>query len=248
MIINGFPGSPPIKPGIPYIDITAGLFAAVGILTALYHRQRTGQGQAIDVSLFDTAFFAVQSVGALLVYTLYDEIRRNIGNLGFHSYNTCFKAKDRWIQIATGTNGIFRRFARAIGREGLIDDPKFKNDMDRFRNADALDVIANEWAKDKMSEDIIKLFEKARIPCSTVNDVSEAAKDPQVTAREMIKVLDHPGVGNIPVPGLPVKLSLTPGEIRSPSPGLGEHNEEIYGGLLGLSPATILELNRSGVI
>lgn len=248
MVINGFRGSPPIKAGLPYIDINAGLFAAVGILIALYNREKTGQGQAIDVSLFDTAFFAVQSVGVLLVSEIYKEIRTQIGNRGFHSYNTCFKAKDRWIQIASATNGIWRRFAKAIGREDLTDDPRFKNDMDRFRNGEVLDSIVNEWAKDKMSKDIIQLFEKARVPCSTVNDVAEAAKDPQVKAREMIKLVNYPGVGEIPVPGIPVKLSLTPGEIKSPSPKIGEHNEEIYGGLLGFSPAQISELKQNGVI
>jgi len=248
MVINGFPGDPPVKPGIPYIDITAGLFAALGVLLALYHRKNTGVGQAIDVSLFDVAFFATQSTGALLLYKIFGEIRKQIGNRGFHSYNGCFKAKDRWIQIATPTNSIWKRFVRAIGREDMVKDPKFKNDMDRFYNADLIDPIVKEWAGEKTSDEIINLLQKARVPCSVVNTIDQLLDDPQVKAREMIKIIDYPELGKIPIPGIPMKLSCTPGDIKTPSPKLGEHNKEIYCGFLGFSSQKLSRLKREGII
>jgi len=104
MPLNGFPGDPPLKPGLPYIDVTSGLCAAIGVILALYHREKTGKGQSIDVSLFDTALFANQSVGNLMLYQLFGEIRQQIGNRGFHSFNGCFKAKDKWVMVATATN------------------------------------------------------------------------------------------------------------------------------------------------
>jgi len=248
LVINGFPGDPPLKTGIPYIDVSSGLCAALGVLLALYYREKTGRGQAIDVSLFDTAFFATQSVGTLLLYTLFGEIRKQIGNRGFHSYNGCFKAKDRWVQIATPTNSIWKRFLRAIGREDMANDPRFKNDMERFYNADHIDPIVNEWVENRTAEEVIDLLQKARVPCGVVNTIDQLLTDPQVKAREMIKFMDYPELGKIPVPGIPIKLSLTPGSINTPSPKLGEHNEEVYGGLLGFSPEKLFKLNQEGII
>lgn len=141
MPLNGFPGDPPIKPGIPYIDIATGLNAAVGILLALYHREKTGEGQSVDVSLFDTASFATQSVGTLLLYHILGETRNQIGNRGFHSFNGCFQAKDDWVFVATATNSIWKRFMRAIGREDMAEDPRFQSDMDRFNNADLINRL-----------------------------------------------------------------------------------------------------------
>lgn len=248
LVINGFPGDPPLKTGIPYIDVSSGLCAALGVLLALYYREKTGRGQAIDVSLFDTAFFATQSVGTLLLYILTGEIRKQIGNRGFHSYNGCFKARDRWVQIATPTNSIWKRFLRAIGREDMANDPRFKNDMERFYNADHIDPIVKEWVENRTADEVINLLQKARVPCGVVNTIDQSLTDPQVKAREMIKFMDYPKLGKIPVPGIPIKLSLTPGSINTPSPKLGEHNEEVYGGLLGFSPEKLFKLNQEGVI
>jgi len=248
MVINGFPGDPLLKTGIPYIDVSSGLFAALGVLLALYYREKMGRGQAIDVSLFDTAFFATQSVGTLLLYILTGEIRKQIGNRGFHSYNGCFKAKDRWVQIATPTNSIWKRFLRAIGREDMSHDPRFKNDMERFYNADHIDPIVKEWVEQRAAEEVISLLQRARVPCGVVNTIDQSLTDPQVKAREMIKFLDYPELGKIPVPGIPIKLSLTPGSINTPSPKLGEHNEEVYGGLLGFSPEKLFGLKQEGII
>jgi CoA:oxalate CoA-transferase len=137
---------------------------------------------------------------------------------------------------------------RAIGREELISDPKFQNDMDRFYQADLIDSMIKDWFEARTMEEIVQTLQKARVPCGVVKTVDQLIDDPQVKAREMVKFLDYPQLGEIPVPGIPIKLSLTPGTIDMPSPGLGEHNQEIYSELLGFGPEKLSELRKKGII
>lgn len=248
MFLNGFPGDPPIKTTVTNIDVSTGLMAAIGVLTALYHRERTGMGQAIDVSLFDTASFATQALGTLLLHHLYGEIRMQVGNKGFHSYAGCHKARDKWIMINPATNTIWKRFTRAIGKPEMANDPRFATDMDRFRNAALIDPAVKGWVEQRSVAEILAVLDKARIPCSAVNTIDEALQDPQVAARDMIVRLDYPGLGRLPIPGLPIKLSLTPASIDSPAPRLGEQNEDVYRDLLGFTPERLERLRADDVI
>lgn len=248
MVLNGFPGDPPVKTTVTHIDVSTGLMATIGVLIALLHRNKTGLGQAIDVSLFDTASFATQALGALLLHHLYGEIRTQVGNRGFHSYAGCHKAKDTWVMINPATNTIWKRFTRAIGRPEMAKDPRFATDMDRFRNAGQIDPFVKEWVEQRSAANVLATLDEARIPCSVVNTVADASTDPQVVARAMIEYLDYPGLGSLPIPGLPIKCSLTPGHISDPAPRLGEHNREVYGGLLGFSPEKLDALKKQGVI
>ncbi len=249
MMLTGFPGDPPLKTTVTYNDLGAGTYAALGIVMALYHRERTGKGQFIDVSLFDMAFFATQCMGALLLYKVYGEVRRQVGNRGFHSYLGCFKAKDGWIFLSGTTNPIWKRLMRAIGREDMAKDPRFsKNDMVRFDQADQIDQVIKEWVAPRTVAEVIHVLQEARVPCGVVNTVDKLEDDPQVAARKMIVDMEYPGLGHIPIPGMPVKLSLTPGEIRSRAPEIGEHNEEIYCNLLGFSQEELSRLKEGGMI
>jgi crotonobetainyl-CoA:carnitine CoA-transferase CaiB-like acyl-CoA transferase len=249
MILTGFPGDPPLKTTITYNDIGAGNYAALGIMMALYHRERTGKGQFIDVSLLDVAFFATQCMGSLLLYKVYGEIRRQVGNRGFHSYLGCFKAKDGWIFLSGTTNPIWKRLCRAIGREDMANDPKFnQNDMVRFDHADLIDAVIKEWVAQRTVAEVISVLQVARVPCGVVNTIDKLENDPQVAARDMILNVDYPGLGNIPLPGIPVKLSLTPGSISSRAPKIGEHNREIYCGLLGFSQKELNKLKEKEII
>ena len=249
MILTGFPGDPPLKTTITYNDIGAGNYAALGIMMALYHRERTGKGQFIDVSLLDVAFFATQCMGSLLLYKVYGEIRRQVGNRGFHSYLGCFEAKDGWVFISGTTNPIWKRLCRAIGREDMANDPKFnQNDMVRFDHADLIDPVIKEWVAQRTVAEVISVLQAARVPCGVVNTIDKLENDPQVAARDMILNVDYPGLGNIPLPGIPVKLSLTPGSISSRAPKIGEHNKEIYCGLLGLSQKELNKLKEKEIV
>lgn len=248
MLLTGFSGDPPLKTTVTYIDVSTGLSAAIGVLLALYHRQKTGIGQAVDVSLFDTASFATQALGSLLLYTLYGEVRRQVGNRGFHSYAGCHKSKDHWILFNPATNSIWKRFAKAIGRSDMASDPRLGTDMDRFRNADIIDDAVKEWTEQRTAEEIVAILSEARIPCSVVKTIDEVPNDAQVKAREMVVPLDYRGFAALPVPGIPIKLSLTPGRIDAPCPGLGEHNRDVFVGLLGLGEEELRRLKAEGII
>lgn len=250
MLLTGFPGDPPLKTTITYNDISSGLLACIGILTALYHREKTGKGQFIDVALYDMAFFSTQLMGALALYKVYGEIRRQVGNLGFHSYIGVCEAKDgNWVLISGATNGIWKRLTRAIGHEEMAVDPKFgKNDMVRFDNAKSIDPILADWVSKRTAEEVIKVLQKERVPCSIVNSVDRTLNDSQVQAREMIVNVEYPGIGQIPLPGFPLKMSRTPGGTSMRAPAVGEHNKEVYGILLGFNETELRRLKENGVI
>jgi len=250
MMLTGFPGDPPLKTTVTYNDLSAGLYALVGILLALINRARTGLGQDIDVSLFDTAFFSTQCMGALLLYEVYGEIRKQVGNLGFHSYLGCFESRDgKWVLFSGTTNAIWKRLMRAIGREDLANDPELgENDMVRFDNAKRIDPVIKEWISQRTAREVVEIFQKARVPCGTVNTIDALPDDPQVAARDMIIHADYPSIGKIPLPGIPVKLSRTPGNPERLAPKIGEHNEEIYCGLIGLSAEEFEELKTQNII
>jgi crotonobetainyl-CoA:carnitine CoA-transferase CaiB-like acyl-CoA transferase len=250
MLLTGFPGDPPLKTTVTYNDISSGLFAALGIVIALYHREKTGAGQFVDVSLFDTAFFSTQLMGALLLYKVYGEIRRQVGNLGFHSYIGVCEAKDgNWVLISGTTNSIWKRLMGAIGREDMITDPRFsRNDMVRFDNGKLIDHVLDAWVSQHSAQEVLAILQKERVPCSIVNTVDKMLEDAQVKAREMIFDVEYPGLGTIPLPGFPLKMSRTPAQMKMRAPAVGEHNEEVYCGLLGLSTSKVQSLKRRNII
>jgi crotonobetainyl-CoA:carnitine CoA-transferase CaiB-like acyl-CoA transferase len=248
MVLTGFPGDPPVKTTVTYIDVSTGLLATIGVLLALHHREKTGMGQDVDVSLFDTASFATQCLGTLLLYNLYGDIRRQVGNRGFHSYIGCVEAKDHRVLISPATNSIWKRFTKVIGREDMATNPNFKTDMDRFNNASLIDPIIKEWAASRTANEIVDLMNESRVPCGIVNTIDQSLTDPQIKAREMIKFMDYPGLGEIPIPGIPIKLSSSPGSIDTAAPKLGEHNNDVYCELLGFDKAQLSILKRDGVV
>lgn len=250
LMLTGFPNSPPLKATVTSNDMMSGLFATIGILTALYVRERTGEGQFIDASLLDTASFATQLMGALILYDVYGQIRVQVGNLGFHAYIGIFETKDKeWVLISGATNGIWKRLTKVIGRPDLASKDTYgPNDMVRFDNAKALDPVIAEWTKQRTADEALQLLHSSRIPCSRVNTVNRIKDDPQVQAREMITYVEDPRIGKIPIPSFPFRMSRTPGAIRSRAPMVGEHNEEIYRGLLGFSKKKFEELCSEGII
>jgi CoA:oxalate CoA-transferase len=253
MALTGFPGNPPTRTSVAFVDFGSGVCAALGILLALYHREKTGLGQAIDVALFDIASFLSQSVGAILAAEVYgremaERIYKRGGNFGWASYMNCLQAKDGWVMITPTSDGIWQRFVKVIGSDELTTDPKFKNDRARGKNAALIDPIVKEWVSQRTVDEVVNTLQEAGVPCEPVNTMYQLLDDPQIKAREMIVYTDHPDLGRIPLPGIPIKLSLTSGRISAPAPKLGEHNEEIYGKLLGFNPEKLSQLKQRGII
>lgn len=248
IMLDGFPGGPPLKTTVPYVDFSTGTATAAGILLALHYREKTGMGQLVDVALFDVACAINQSMATLMLYKVYGETREHLGNSGFSTYMCCVQAKDGMVLISPATDAIWKKFAKAIGRDDLISDHRFKHDMDRYQNTNIIDEIVNEWARERTVEEILATLEEKEVPCAPVNASDQLLSDPQVKAREMITEINYPGVGKLPVQGVPIKLSKAPAQIVNPAPKIGEHNLEVYSTLLGFNAEKLSELKQEGII
>jgi crotonobetainyl-CoA:carnitine CoA-transferase CaiB-like acyl-CoA transferase len=228
-------------------DYLTAVYGALGTMFALYARERTGRGQAVDVALLDSLFsslgtFALQQVllGAPLVKDGNRDLHAAPGNL--------FETRDGKVYIHAGTDPLFARFVGVIGRPELADDPRFRTLADRMAHATEAEALVANWVAERGADEVQRILAEAGIPCSCVQDMAEAVADPQLRAREMLVEVEHPTLGTLTVPGIPVKLSATPGSVRTAPPLVGEHNHEVYCELLGLPEAEFEALRAGGVI
>ena len=246
MSITGEPEGPPTKVGVAVADIAGGMFAAYAIMIALYHKEKTGKGQKIDISLLDCQIaWLTYQAGS---YFASGEIPKPLGS--GHPVIVpyqAFKAKDVYFNIAVGNDQLWQKFYAAVGLEGIKDDINFATNAKRVENRDELvNIIANLF-KTKNGEEWLKILTDAGVPCGPINNLFDIFKDPQVLHRQMVQELTHPKVGKIKLTGIPTKLSDTPGEILTPPPVLGQHNKEILIGL-GYTDKNIDEMQKEGVI
>jgi len=248
MSYTGFPGSPPTRAAVPFADFSTAIFGAFGAMLALLHKERTGEGQLVDVSLLDTAFTFVAGMGVLAEYTLLNQIRPQVGNHSFYNFTDGFEAKNGWVMISVIGNDIWQRFTGIIERADLLEDDRFSDDHSRYRNRHLIRPIVSDWVAQHTVSEVVRLLEEKRVPCGRVNSVRELVNNPHLIAREMLINRQYPGVGEVPLPGIPVKLSETPGKIETNAPRLGEHNKEIYSQLLHYTQKELDSLRHAGVI
>ena len=246
MSVTGFPGSPPTRASVAYVDMAAGLYAALGIALCLYHRDRTGIGQEVVVSLLDTALSFVGNY--LSEHLVMGEPQQPMGNHSRYSAANLYQAKDGWVFVSLVTDAIWRRFLGAAEMKHLEGEPRFKDDLSRYRNRDTLDPLVAQWMAERTVAEVMELLDREGVPCGPVKTIAEAAEDPHVWAREMLVQVEHPGLGKVPLPGLALKLSQTPGDVNTSAPKVGAHNEEVYCGLLGYSQHQLGELRAQGII
>jgi CoA:oxalate CoA-transferase len=236
-----------VRAGSSIGDIISGMFLAIGILAALRYREISGRGQMIDVAQVDSMIAVLEN--AVIRYTMEHKIPTRIG--AKHPAITpfdIFKAKDGYVVIAVGNDGIWKRFCAAVGKPEWTNDPRFANNTLRCQNEAALKLLIEDYTKDRTRWDIAKLLLANDVPSAPVYNVGEAIDDPHVKAREMIIELDQPQYGKVRVAGCPIKFSETPIKTFSPAPLLGQHTEEILSKLLGYSKAQIDDLKKAGVI
>jgi formyl-CoA transferase len=245
MSLTGFPGNPPTRGGGSLGDYVQGLFGAVGVLAALAARDRTGRGQAVDVSSQDGMFSLLDCWPSM--HAASGRLPVQVGNahLGTAPYD-CYRASDGWVVIAVASNKLFRALAGAIGRPELGSDARFKHVAARVQRREEVNGIIGAWVGERTVAEVVEALGPAGagVPCSPVYTVDQLLAHPQLVARGMIQRLPHPVLGEMVVPGVVPKLSDTPGEIRTLGPELGQHNDEIYGALLGLLPAEIARLRE----
>jgi formyl-CoA transferase len=248
--INGFPGEPPPRIHISLGDSLAGMFAAQGILAALYRRDVAGgRGQVVDVSLLESCF-------ALLESTVpeYDRLRvvRGPGGTGLKGVapSNIFQSRDgRWIVIAANADNVFRRLCEAMDRPELADDPRFATHLTRGDNQLAIEEIVSEWAGARDAAEIDRVLNDAGVICGPIYTIADIFEDPQFQARDMLLPHEDPEFGEYVGPGIVPKFSETPCQVRWSAPwDEGSHNRDVYGGMLGLSDDDLAGLKAEGVL
>ena len=246
MGLTGFPGAP-VRSVVPFEDFGTALHAAFGTMVALYERQKTGRGQIVEASLLATGLTFMQAL--LAERHVIGVERRQQGNTAFHvAPSDAYRTKDGWIIIHVIGAPMFERWARLVGREDLIDDPRFADDISRANNHQLITEAMNAWSSQRATDEAMRELEEARVPCGKVYELSEVFDDPQVIARELINFVEYPGSARpVPTPNTPVRLSETAGEVRSRAPMLGEHTDEVLREL-GFSDVEITVFRDSGVI
>jgi CoA:oxalate CoA-transferase len=247
MSITGAPDSIPLKSGSAVIDYGTSLYGVIGALLALRYREKTGLGQEVDVCLLDTAVSFMETVFA--EYAVLDSERSQMGNRRPYTAPTdMFKAKDGYVNISISTDTIWKRFAEVIGRSELVENPEFKSNRIRYMNHDALADIAQKWISERNVSEVIEKLNDVGVPAGPVYRIPEVLDDPQIKARKMIEYLDYPGEGEIPIPGIAIKLSKTPAAIDRRAPEVGEHNYDVYGSILKYKDEEISDFIKAGII
>jgi CoA:oxalate CoA-transferase len=245
--ITGEPGGTGVRAGVSIADITAGLYAAFGILAALHARQKTGRGQFIDVSMLEGQLGILSGmVGAYLADRIVP------GPLGtaygaLLPYQT-FHTRSRDIAIGIGSDKLWKTFCPLLGLDHMVDDPRYATNARRNANRPALVAALQETFLTKTYEEWESVLLPAGIPMGAINMLDQVIEHPQVKARGALVENTHPVAGTIRMTGPPVRMSDTPGAVRTPAPLLGEHTEEVLKNRLGLTDAEVAHLQDTGVI
>jgi formyl-CoA transferase len=244
---DDLPGGGPQKVGIAITDVLTGMYAALAITAAIAHRERTGEGQYIDLALLDTivAFGANQ----IFNYFISGKVPPRYGNAhaNLAPYEV-FPTADGHVILAAGNDGQWQSFCKAAGRSELAADPRFRANPDRIRNRKELIPLVRDIMKARTRKDWIDRLDAAGVPCGPINNYEEVFDDPQVRHRGLRIETPHPVSGSLPGIASPMRFSKTPVEYDLPPPLLGQHTREVLSGLLALTEADIDRLRAEGVI
>ncbi|WP_454689716.1 CaiB/BaiF CoA transferase family protein [Achromobacter aloeverae] len=243
--VTGEPGGRGVRAGVSIADLTGGMNAALGILLALRVREKTGAGQLVDVSMMEGQMSLLGTI--LGAYLSTGEVPGPMGTAykPILPYQT-FRTRSRDLALAVGTEKLWKDFCPAIGCPELVDDPRYASNRARNRNRPALIDRLQEVFLTKTYEEWEAILVDSGIPVGAINNMEELVNHPQVKARGSLVEVEHPRAGKLRMVGVPVRLSETPGAIRTAAPLLGEHNDEVLRDMLGLSAEQIAALRRTG--
>ncbi|MEV5751329.1 CaiB/BaiF CoA-transferase family protein [Actinoallomurus sp. NPDC052308] len=246
MSVTGEADGSPVRMGTSAADLGAGMYAVIGVLAALHARRFTGRGQHIDISLLDGQISWLTYVAGNHFAT--GETPRRYGSA--HPSIVPYQAlptADGHLMVAIGNDGLWRRFATAVGRGDLAEDPRFATNADRVHHREELLGFLRAALSSRTSAEWAEVLTEAGVPVGPINTVPEALAHPQVRARDMVVEVDHPGAGRLRMVGSPLKLSAHPPAVRSAPPGLGEHTDEVLAEL-GLGPDEIAAMREEGAV
>ncbi len=246
--IVGDPSTAPSRVGISLGDTLAAMFAGIGTLTALHARTHTGKGQVVDSAIYEAVLGVMESL--IPEYVLGDYIRERTGAiLPNVSPSNVFPTSDgQMVLIAANQDTVFTRLAEAMGRPELASDERYATHSARGEYQEQLDGLIAEWTATLTSADLYDLMLEHGVPTGRIYRAPEMLEDAHFAARDAIVEPEHPELGAFPMQNVAPKLSDTPGEVKWVGPELGEHNDEIFGGLLGLSDERVAELRDAGIV
>lgn len=245
--VNGFPGEPPVRPNLSIGDTLAGLHAALGVLLAYIGRQRDGEGQVVDVAIFEAVFNLLEAVvpefdGAGIV-------REPSGSTitGIAPSNTYRCGDGKLIVIGANTNSMFKRLVEAMGRPEMASEPRYAENAGRVAHQQEVDGAIEQWTMSLSSTDALAVLDEAGVAAGPIYDVRDMLRDPQFIARGLFQEVTIDGEP-LKIPAIVPHLGRTPGRTDWPGPAVGNANEEVLGGLLGLDDGEMAELRADGVI
>lgn len=247
--LAGYPDLPPVNPGSATIaDYLAGLFAAFSTMVALEERHRTGKGQCIDISLFEGIFRIMDNLTS--AYDKLGIVRERIGTGTAHTVpHNHYPTKDgKWVAIACTSDRIFQRLAKAMGSEELGQDPRYSTGASRVQHREEVDGMVSQFTGSYDMDALIDLLDSEEVPVGAINNIADIFQNVQFQARGSIIEVDDPVLGKVKMPGVVPHMSRSPGRVEHLAPSLGQHNEEVYGGLLGYGPEVLAALKEEGVI
>lgn len=246
--VTGYPDRPPVRPGYFIADYGAGIFAAFGALAALRARDHTGYGQDVDVALYEAVWRMSGTHAA--AYGLTGRNRPRSGNYypGVVPAEQFETADGYYLVINATTPRAFEKLCTAIGQPELVRDPRFHPRENLLANHEQIHAILAEWVAARSLAEAQAALDAHGVPASRVYEVSDIVADDHYLAREQVVAVESAGYGPLLQPGIVPRLSVTPGRIRGPAPALGQHNAEVYGQVLGLSPAELDDLTARGII
>jgi len=247
MSITGYPNSPPTRVGTSLGDVNASVHAAFAIMTALYHREKTGVGQYIDVSMLECMVSILE--GAVVRWTIGRELFPPLGSHNPHDAPMgAYKCKDGYIIIATVGDEHWHRLCKAIGKPEWIEDPQYRTKRQRWEKkyvlAEEIEKVTAQYTVKEVGE----MMDRERVANSPIQNVAQVVEDPHLRDRGYFVEVEHPVIGKAKLPGIPFKMSQTPGGVERPSPLVGEHNEFILGKYLNISKEELKKLKEEGAV
>jgi crotonobetainyl-CoA:carnitine CoA-transferase CaiB-like acyl-CoA transferase len=245
--VTGEAGGRGVRSGVSIADMTAGMYAAFGILTALHAREKTGRGQLLDVSMLEGQLGILQ--GMIGSYVADGVVPEPMGTAykALLPYQT-FRTRSRDLALAVGSDKLWRTFCPLMGLASLTDDPRFATNAARIANRPALIAALQDVFLTKTYEEWEAILLPAGIPMGAINTLDAVVEHPQVKARGALVESEHPTAGKVKMVGVPVAMSDTPGSVRRPAPLLGQHTDEVLRERLGLADAEIERLRRAGAL
>ncbi len=247
--VTGFPDRPPPRAGISLGDSLAATFGALGALTALYHREaHGGRGQVVDVGIYEAVLALMEST--IPEYVLTGHVRGRTGSvLPFIAPSNIYPTRDEdYVLIAGNADTVFGRLAKAVGHPEWAEDERFATHHARGENMEELDEMISAWTRERSVEEVIEVLAEAGVPTGKVFTAVDMVEDPHYAARENVVTVEDPEIGAFPMQNVVPRLSETPGKVRWTGPALGQHNDEVYGGLLKLGEEERAGLRERGIV